>query len=201
VDLFLFSNNYTDVATLKDLPKFTAGDLHYYPGFHAARDGAKYTAQLQRVLTRPTGFEAVMRVRATRGLRITHFHGNFSIRGTDLLALPNCHPDASFALELVHDDALLSSTVVSIQAALLYTTSGGERRIRVHTLAIPVSGILEEVVASIDVDALCNILSRQALDTALKTGFEPARLRLQTACVDILRGSRPKSIGMPRHPG
>lgn len=193
VDLFLFSSQFTDVATLKELPKFTAGSLHYYPAFYAPRDGAKFDANLTRVLTRVTGWEAVMRVRATRGLRITTFHGNFSIRGTDLLALPNCHPDAAFALEMVHDDAVLAASVVSVQAALLYTTSFGERRIRVHTLAVPTSGLVEEVAASVDVDALCNILARQALDTALRTGLEPARLRLQTACVDILRGAKPQT--------
>jgi protein transport protein SEC24 len=193
VDLFLFGATYADVATLKELPKYTAGTLCYYPAYQAHRDGPKFDAELRRVLCRSTGFEAVMRVRATRGLRITHFHGNFSIRGTDLLALPNCHPDASFAIELVHDDALLSSTVVSVQGALLYTTSGGERRIRVHNLAVPVSGLIDEVAKSVDIDCLCNILARQALDTALKTGLESARLRLQTACVDILRGSKPNS--------
>jgi len=194
VDLFLFSAQYTDVATLKELPKFTAGSLHYYPAFYPPRDGAKFHQQLERLLLRPTGWEAVMRVRASRGLRITTFHGNFSIRGTDLLALPTCNPDASFALELCHDDAVLNAAVVSVQAALLYTTSGGERRIRVHTLAVPVSGIVEEVAKSVDMDVLCNILARQALDTALKAGLEPARLRLQTACVDILRGSKPNAM-------
>ena len=102
-------------ATLSMLPKNTSGGLYFYPGFHPSTHGEKFSVELSSVLTRRTGFEAVMRVRATRGLRITHFHGNFSIRGTDLLALPNCHPDASFAIELVHDDALLSASVVSIQ--------------------------------------------------------------------------------------
>ena len=78
----------------------------------------------------------------------------------------------------MHDDALLSSTVVSVQGALLYTTSGGERRIRTHNLAVPVSGLIDEVAKSVDIDCLCNILARQALDTALKTGLESARLRL-----------------------
>jgi protein transport protein SEC24 len=39
-----------------------------------------------------------MRVRATRGLRFSNFYGNYFIRGTDLLALPNCTSDSTFAL-------------------------------------------------------------------------------------------------------
>lgn len=33
VDLFLFSSTYTDVATLSTLPKYTGGNLFYYPGY------------------------------------------------------------------------------------------------------------------------------------------------------------------------
>lgn len=31
VDMFLFSAQYTDVATLVNMPKYTAGQLFYYP--------------------------------------------------------------------------------------------------------------------------------------------------------------------------
>ena len=34
------------------------------------------------------GWEAVMRIRCSKGLRISGFHGHFFIRSTDLLALP-----------------------------------------------------------------------------------------------------------------
>lgn len=56
-----------------------------------------------------------MRVRATRGLRITNFYGNYFIRGTDLLALPNCTPDSVFAVEFGYDEQLLTASVISIQ--------------------------------------------------------------------------------------
>ena len=49
----------------------------------------------------------VMRVRATRGIRITNFYGNYLLRGTDLLALPNCTADSSFAVDLGYDEVNL----------------------------------------------------------------------------------------------
>ena len=79
------------------------------------REGAKFNAELTRVLTRATAFEAVMRVRATRGVRITNFYGNYFIRGTDLLALPNCTPDSVFAVEFGYDEQLLTASVISVQ--------------------------------------------------------------------------------------
>jgi len=38
---------------------------------------------------------------------------------------------------------------------------------------------------------MCNIMARQSLDVALKSGLEAARHKLQTACVDMVRGSQP----------
>jgi protein transport protein SEC24 len=90
VDVFLFSGQYTDVASLSILSKYSGGTCYYYPAYNAVRDGTKFHKELTHNLTRPTGFEAVMRVRATRGLRISNFYGNHYIRGQDLLALPNC---------------------------------------------------------------------------------------------------------------
>ena len=72
-------------------------------------------------------------------MRLSNFYGNSFLRGPDLLALPNVHADANFAIEVEHNDALLTASVICIQAALLYTTSCGERRIRVHTIAVPVT--------------------------------------------------------------
>ncbi|CAM9672781.1 unnamed protein product [Phaeothamnion confervicola] len=195
VDMFLCPSQYTDVATLLQLPKYSGGQLFYYPGFLAQRDGERLHADLSRVLTRPTAFEAVMRVRATRGLRITNFYGNYTIRGTDLLALPNCTPDRRvlcvvFAVEFGYDEQLLTASVISIQAALLYTTSMGERRIRVHNVALPVQALLTRVFESVQIDALCNLLAKQALEVALKGGLDAARMRVQQACVDIVRASR-----------
>lgn len=89
-----------------------------------------------------------MRVRRTLArplaavLRLSRFEPLTIHPPTPLLS----HPDNSFAFDIVHDDAVLATNLVSVQAALLYTTSNGERRIRVHTMAIPVTQIAGEVV-------------------------------------------------------
>jgi hypothetical protein len=41
-------------------------------------------------------------------------------------------------VEVTHEETLVTGQVAYVQAALLYTSSAGERRIRVHTLALPV---------------------------------------------------------------
>lgn len=84
----LCSAQNTDVASLAALPKYTCGHLYYHPRFIGQRDAPKLRAELHRNLTRPTGWEAVMRIRTSRGLRVSAFHGHFFVRSSDLLALP-----------------------------------------------------------------------------------------------------------------
>eukprot|EP00970_Alexandrium_tamarense_P007425 scaffold1361_cov269-Alexandrium_tamarense.AAC.5 len=198
VDMYLFPRAYIDVASLGDLPKLTAGTLHTYPGFNYETDGPRFESELCRALTQHTAFEAVMRIRCTRGMRISNFYGNFFVRGTDLLALPNCNADSTFAFDLVHDEQNLNSSFVTVQSALLYTSSEGERRIRVVTQAISVSSLASEVVQSVDVDALTTLLAKQGLDIGIKSNLDNARQKLQQVCADVIRaskeGDKPRTI-------
>ena len=104
VDTFLFANQYTDLATLAMLSKYSGGSTYFYPGFFAGRDAAKFESELSHCLTCATDFKAVMRVRATRGLRISNFYGNYFIRGTDLLSLPNVTFDSTYGFDLAYDE-------------------------------------------------------------------------------------------------
>lgn len=63
-----------------------------------------------------------------RGVTIHTFHGNFFVRSTDLLSLPNVSPDAAFGMQLSIDESLHDLQHVCFQAALLYTSSKGAYR-------------------------------------------------------------------------
>ncbi len=190
VDSFFCTNAYVDVATCGCLSRYTSGQVFHYPGFSYHADRERLSADIVRSVTREMCWEAVMRVRCTTGLRASNFYGNFFIRGTDLLGLPNVNSDTAFNVELKHDEALPPTGVVGIQAALLYTTSEGERRIRVHTMQVPVTTALADVFRDVDIDALCNLLSKMALDNALRTGIASARRYLHRSVVDVVRAYR-----------
>lgn len=190
VDMYLFPYQYMDLAALGELPRYTAGNLYSYASFNHEKDGPRFEAELHKSLTQTTAFEAVMRIRCTKGMRITNFYGNFYIRGTDLLALPNCNTDSVFGFDIAHDEQNMPSSVVTVQAALLYTSSDGERRIRVMTQALPVTSLASELMASVDTDSVCNLLSKQALELCNKTTLDNARMRLQQTCVDMMRAAK-----------
>jgi protein transport protein SEC24 len=187
IDMFLFGQAYVDVSTLCCSPRFTSGNTYLYPNWNSARkaDAEKFSNEFSHILSRPIALEAVLRVRASRGLRMSVYHGNFFVRSTDLLALPNVNPDNTYSIEVSIDEAIQSS-VVCFQTALLHTSAFGERRIRVLTLALPVTSSLSDIFHSVDTGALVNLLARKAIERAIESKFEDARDAIINKLVDIL---------------
>jgi protein transport protein SEC24 len=138
IDMFLFSSQYQDVATLSNLPRYTGGQTYFYPGWNAARseDAIKFAREFSDYLSAEIGLEAVLRVRATTGLRMNAFYGNFFNRSSDLCAFPAFPRDQAYVVEVAIDETISKGTVC-LQSAVLHTSCNGERRIRVLTLALP----------------------------------------------------------------
>jgi len=190
VDVWNCNGSYADLATIGQLAQHTGGSVYHLPAFHDSVQGEKLSRDLQHNLTREQGLEAVMRVRASRGLRIASFHGHFFIRGVDLLALPNVDEDKSFAVEIAHEENELGYSGACLQAALLYTTTCGERRIRVMTLELPVTAGLSSIFESADVDACVALTGRLAAEAALATRPMDGAEKLQNGCLEALRAYR-----------
>ncbi|XP_034539234.1 protein transport protein Sec24A isoform X2 [Notolabrus celidotus] len=203
VDLFLLSSQYCDLASLGCISRYSAGSIYYYPSYHHQHNPAQvecFQKDLKRYLTRKIGFEAVMRIRCTKGLSIHTFHGNFFVRSTDLLSLPNVNPDAGFAVQMSIEENLDDMQVVSFQAALLYTSSKGERRIRVHTLCLPVVNSLSDIFAGADVQAISGLLACMAVDRSVTASLSDARDAMTNASIDSLSSYR-QSVLTIQQPG
>ncbi|XP_072486016.1 protein transport protein Sec24A [Notamacropus eugenii] len=203
VDLFLLSGQYSDLASLGCISRYSAGSVYYYPSYHHQHNPVqveKLQKELKRYLTRKIGFEAVMRIRCTKGLSIHTFHGNFFVRSTDLLSLPNVNPDAGYAVQMSVEENLTDIQVVSFQSALLYTSSKGERRIRVHTMCLPVVSTLNEVYLGADVQAISGLLANMAVDRSITASLSDARDALVNAVIDSLSAYR-NSVLNSQQPG
>ncbi|XP_075888013.1 protein transport protein Sec24A isoform X3 [Nelusetta ayraudi] len=203
VDLFLLSAQYCDLSSLGCISRYSAGSIYYYPSYHHQHNPSQvecFQKDLKRYLNRKIGFEAVMRIRCTKGLSIHTFHGNFFVRSTDLLSLPNVNPDAGFAVQMSIEENLDDMQVVSFQAALLYTSSKGERRIRVHTLCLPVVNSLSDIFAGADVQAMTGLLACMAVDRSVTASLSDARDALTNAAIDSLTSYR-QSVLTIQQPG
>ena len=49
------SQQFTDLASLSALAKYTTGGVYCYPGFNPARDAPKLQTEIKHNLTRQTG--------------------------------------------------------------------------------------------------------------------------------------------------
>ena len=196
IDMFLFSSQYQDVASLSNLPRYTGGQTWFYPGWNAARseDAIKFAREFSDYLSSEIGLEAVLRVRATTGLRMSTFYGNFFNRSSDLCAFPAFPRDQAYVVEVAIDESL-SKGLVYLQAGVLYTTCNGERRVRVITLALPTTQNLADVYASADQQAMTTFYSHRAVERTLSSGLEPAREALQAKLIELLQTYKKELAG------
>ncbi|MBA0580374.1 hypothetical protein Gorai_022594 [Gossypium raimondii] len=190
VNIYAFSDKYTDIASLGTVAKYTGGQGYYYPSFQSGIHGEKLRHELARDLTRETAWEAVMRIRCGKGIGFTSYHGNFMLRSTDLLALPAVDCDKAYAMQLSFEETLLTNQTVYFQVALLYTASCGERHIRVHTAAAPVVADLGAMYRLADTSAIVSLLCRLAIEKTLTNKLEDARNSLQLRILKALREYR-----------
>lgn len=201
VDMWTLGGSYVDLATLSGISKFSGGQVQHFPGYHVEHNpcaAAAFEGALRRYFTRKIGFEAVMRIRCTRGLTLHTFHGNFFVRSTDLLSLPNINPDAGFGMLVSIEDDLRDSKEVTFQAALLYTSSKGERRIRVHTLCLPTSASVSDIINGADQQAVLGMLTKFAADRAVNDSVSDAKEGLVVSCVDTIETYRTQaSMSIP----
>lgn len=196
IDMFLFSSQYQDVASLSNLPRYTGGQTFFYPGWNAGRseDAIKFASEFSDYLSAEIGLEAVLRVRATTGLRMSTFYGNFFNRSSDLCAFPAFPRDQSYVVEVAIDESI-TKNFVCMQTAVLHTTCNGERRIRVMTLALPTTTNLADVYVSADQCAITSFFSHKAVERALSSGLEPARDALQSKLVELLQTFKKELAG------
>jgi len=99
----------------------------------------------------------------------------------DLILCPSIDSDRVITYELEKNDLAEDATKMSrrdtshlyIQSALLYSTSDGQRRIRVHNLAIPLTNMKNLPFEYMDVNATVHFFARVALNRVRFEIFTP----------------------------
>ncbi|CAL1266343.1 unnamed protein product [Larinioides sclopetarius] len=186
VDLFLFPNAYVDIASMSPLCRHTGGQIYKYTYFQSHIDGDRFLQDLERNITTPAAFDAVLRVRTSAGISPVFYYGNFYMsNATDIeLSAIDCYK--AITVEFAYDDKLPEGETVFIQAALLYTTRTGDRRIRVHNIAFPTSVGMPDIYKSCEMDSTVNFLAKHALKQLLDHSPQQIKSNLISRSVKIL---------------
>ncbi|KAH8199604.1 hypothetical protein TruAng_006254 [Truncatella angustata] len=204
VDFFLAapSGGYLDIATIGHVASLSGGETFYYPNFVAGRDNAKLSLEIKHTVERETGYQALMKVRCSNGLQIKDYHGNFLQHtfGADL-EIGVIDADKAIGVTFGYDGKLDAKLDAHFQAALLYTTASGQRRVRCCNIIASVSEVTRECIKMIDQDAVVSILAKEAASKLATTSatLKDTRDFLTARTIDVLANYR-KHFTAQSHP-
>ncbi|KAL6760997.1 hypothetical protein V8C86DRAFT_991602 [Haematococcus lacustris] len=192
IDIALLAQSYMDVASLLDLVAVTGGTLYQYTPFNPVLDHDQVLNDLKWNLSRPQGMEAVMRLRCSQGLDVAHYTGHYyrmPSSPTDVF-LPAIDSDKGLLAVVQHTEKLSPGSECFLQAALLYTSPDGVRRIRIHTLALPVTDNISTVFKGADLDTYTCHLTRRLAGALQGMTLAAARESITSAVVSSLHAYR-----------
>lgn len=194
-DLFITpkERSFIDVSTISPLCKRTGGQLYYFPNFIYQNDRLTLHNELFTIITKTTGKNAISRIRTSPGVEITGYHGFFKVENTHDLLFSTLSSNTTIAANLKITENLPDESFVGFQCALLYTTCFGERRIRIHSLRIPVSQHYGKVIAAADVDSILFLNSCRYLKLSLKKELKLIRSVAVNDCLQALVSFKKKS--------
>ncbi|NXX94834.1 SC24C protein, partial [Centropus bengalensis] len=200
VDLFLFPNQYLDVATLGVVTFQTGGSIYKYAYFQLETDQDRFLNDLRRDVQKEVGFDAVMRVRTSTGIRATDFFGAFYMSNTTDVEMAGLDCDKTITVEFKHDDKLSEDSGALLQCALLYTSCAGQRRLRIHNLSLNCCMQLADLYRNCETDTLINYLAKYAYRGVLSSPVKAVREALLTQCAQVLACYR-KNCASPSSAG
>lgn len=160
VELFLFppaNGPYLDVASLSELARLT-GTGAIYKYFNDTSDS--FLQDLKYSLKSTFAFDAIMKVRTSTGIRAHDYLGNYYQRTSSDIELATVNTGANIAVEMQYDDKLPEDELVVIQVAILYTAVSGERRVRIHNVALQTCSQVADVYRYACCDTVVNYLIR-----------------------------------------
>ncbi|KAK2546005.1 Sec24d [Columba livia] len=175
VNLFLFPNQYVDVASMGLVTMYTGGTLYKYNNFQLGSDSPQFLSDLRRDIVKKTGFDAIMRVRTSTGFRATDFFGAVYMNNTTDVEMAAVDCDKAVTVEFKHDDKLNEDTGALIQCAVLYTSISGQRRLRIHNIGLNCSSQLADVYKTCETDALINFFAKSAFKAILSQPLKTVR--------------------------
>uniref|UniRef100_A0A8D3D1A8 SEC24 homolog D, COPII coat complex component n=1 Tax=Scophthalmus maximus TaxID=52904 RepID=A0A8D3D1A8_SCOMX len=175
VDLFLFPSQYVDLATMADVPAHTGGSVYKYNNFQVETDGEHFLRDLRKDVQKSIGFDAIMRVRTSTGFRATDFFGAIHMNNTTDIEMAAVDCDKALTVEFKHDDTLSEESGAFMQCALLYTTTSGQRRLRIHNMSLNCSSQLSELYKNCETDSLINFFAKSAYRAILNQPLKNVR--------------------------
>ena len=171
VNLFLFPDQYIDIASVGALTSITGGEAFFHPKFNPVRDRDTLHEEIKRTLTRETVYNATIRIRSSNGLRVAEHIGNFYQRSMTDLEFGTIDDAKAFAAVLKHEGQRMDDRQPAyVQVAVLYTSSSGERRVRCLNMSFTTTSLIGNVFRFADLDAAVTLFMKDGQSAPFSCG-------------------------------
>lgn len=167
IDIFFCTTGYVDMATVGALASITGGHSFYYPHFHFQKDGARLAEDLRRIITRPFGYDCLLRARCSNGLRVDDHVGNFLMKNATDMECGVMDSETSFAINIKYDSKLQPQSTASFQIAMLYTSPLGKRVIRVINYQLRCTDQLTNIFKFADAETTLAALAKSGISAVI----------------------------------
>lgn len=191
IDLFVISNLYADLASLKFLSTKTGGKLMLYE----SAVNCTLPQDMYRFLSRPQAAQGLLRLRTSTEIKPAIYYGNLFADPTysNLYHVVGCDDFYSVAVDFEFEDSsgftLGGGNGPVIQLAFAYTTcvAGGaegdrpvvRRKLRICNVRVDTSLHVKEVYRSANPDVIMSLMAHKIFRASLDEGVAEARLLLQ----------------------
>lgn len=187
VNLFLAPSQSIDVGSLRTIATLTGGEMFHFPRYRPSMDEYIFSSQLRRSISRDCAYNCTMRVRCSKGIRVSEYIGGLQSSASLDVILASCDPEKAIFAVLNHSGIQLDErSNVYLQAAILYTTVFGQRRVRVCNLALPISTMAGNVFKCADQEAVVSLWMKQAVASMPTTSLRNIRDRIIDKTVSVL---------------
>ncbi|KAK9461155.1 Sec23/Sec24 trunk domain-containing protein [Lipomyces oligophaga] len=190
-DLFVFPSMYCDLATIGSVCELSGGELYYYPNFVPQRDGIRVISEITTAVNREIGYAAQLKVRCSNGLQVASYYGHFyHSRPAADVELGTIDEHKSIVTMFKYDGKLDAKLDAHFQAALLYTSKDGQRRVRCLNFVAGITQQMKEIVKFCDEDALMTVITKEAVQRMVTDQLRDIRAGITEKCTQILASYR-----------
>ncbi|KAG8939549.1 COPII coat Sec23p-Sfb3p heterodimer component [Tulasnella sp. 424] len=193
VNLWVFPDRWADLGSIGSICNTTGGDLHFHPRFQPDRDAHLVQSEIARTLRRTTAYNCSVRTRCSNGLHVSSYVSLLHQPTADTLTVGTISADLAIGAKLEHVGSGINDDQrknVHIQAAVLYTSVEGQRRVRVCNVGVRPSTMAGNVFRWADQDTGVCLMAKEAALAMSRKMLTEIREDLSQRFVDLLVGYR-----------
>lgn len=178
------------VLFVDDMCRLTSGHCVVYSRFSFEAHQRNLSEEVAKILLRSTAYDCTAHIRCGAGLQTDLLYGQHVVTDAGDLRFACLDSQQSFAATLLYDSRLVEGDKIGFQLAILYVTSDGQARIRIHNMSLSASSDLANVFKYADLDALVSLTAKQTAGQLQDQPMPFLVAQVSSRCAHILAAYR-----------